>query len=61
MGMMAVPATTLSGDAGRAHQWVEEMHHWFTVRVPKRAVLGAKKRKRSREIRRTIIRRRISN
>ena len=54
LGMSNVPAANLSADAGRARQWVDQMTHWFSVRVPKRSRarrphgLGTKKKKKVR-------------
>lgn len=51
LGTSNVPAANLSADAARAKQWVDQMAHWFTVRVPKRYKahgLGTKKKKKKR-------------
>jgi len=54
LAMLNLPAANLSADAGRAKQWVDQMSHWFTVRVPKRTGgrrphgLGTKKKKKKR-------------
>jgi len=49
LGMVNVPAGNLSADAVRARQWVDQMSHWFTVRVPKRSK-SVKKKSRARGI-----------
>lgn len=51
LALNTAPAANLSDDAARAKQYVDQMAHWFSVRVPKRSSTNAKKKRRGKRAR----------